>query len=179
MARRASPKVRNPAPEVLRECRALFRHLAHPRRLTKNALAARIWVAAGLGPETADEAQLTGCLQTALQRLLHGLLPAQRLIVERCDLEGERNIDVASQLHISVRHLYRQRASAFSAIARQFEAAEVLFSARLPPAALDALELQLRLARGLEQNGQWATAAEILERLCHDVSDVAPRPRDR
>ena len=174
MGRRARPKITWPEPAALRQCRDLLRHLAHPRRLHENRLARRIWAASGLKPEGTDEAALRNCLEVAVRSSLMHVSPRQRAIVERCDLAGEMSVRVAEYLHISLRHLYRERTVALiQIISRAPE--EGRQNIPIVQVAPDACALQLSLTRALEQNGQWVIAAEMLERLSSELDNANQR----
>jgi tetratricopeptide (TPR) repeat protein len=174
MGRRANPKLPTPQPEVLRRCQDLLRHLAHPRRLRENPLAQRLWACAGLALEGSPEPELTKCLELAVRSSLARVSHRQRIVIERCDLLGESSWYVAEELHISRRHLYRERAIALAAIACHLEDAARLdgHAAALLP---DAFGVQMALARRLEQNGHWTIAAETLEQLASVLDDAAKR----
>jgi tetratricopeptide (TPR) repeat protein len=163
-----------PATEALRECRELLRHLAHPHRLRANPLAKRIWSACGLELNRNAEADLLKCLEASVRVALSCVSLRRRIIVERCDLAGEANAQVAADLHISLRHLYRERSAAIAQISSHFaeERTQGRVTAQIAP---DTLALQLSLAVRLEQNGQWVAAAEMLESLSAELDDVSRR----
>lgn len=156
-------------------CRAILRYLAHPKRLRENSLARSIWKCARLDPETSDRSDLTKCLIASFVPALAGLSPFQRVIVERRFSGGDVNAEIAADLHVSLRHVYRERALALRAIALYFESGDLASQTPTVRVAPDSLSVRLRLARTLEQNGQWVTAAEILERLCAEVADPEKR----
>jgi tetratricopeptide (TPR) repeat protein len=173
MGRRVKLKAAGPAAEALRDCRQLLRHLAHPRRLHENPLANSIWAASGLEPDRSSEVDLARCLEASVRLTLGRASLRQRVIVERCDLAGEANAQVAADLRISLRHLFRERKAAIVIMTTHFteEGSRGLVTAQVGP---DAVALQLSLAARLEQNGQWVVAAEMLERLSTELDD-APR----
>lgn len=160
--------------QTQRECRELLRHVAHPRRLRENLLAKRIWSGFGLELNQNGEANLTNCLAASVRTALDGVSLRQRVIIERCDLAGEANAHVAADLHISLRHLYRERRAAITQICSRLgeKGREGQVATRVMP---DALTLQLSLAARLEQNGQWTAAAEMLESLSSELDDVSKR----
>ena len=96
------------------------------------------------------------------------------MIIERCDLANEVNVQVADDLGISIRHLYRERKAALAVITSHVAVRGIEY---LPivQGVPDALAVQLSLVRTLEQNGQWVIATEMLERLSSDVGDAERR----
>jgi tetratricopeptide (TPR) repeat protein len=152
----------------------LLRYLAHPRRLRENPEAKRLWAAGGLALDSSTDSELTKCLELAVRSSLRGAPQRHRIIIERCDILGESSWDVAGELHISRRHLYRERAAALRHIASHLNE-----EARRDPQVVrvlpNAVGVQLSLARRLEQNGQWVIAAETLEQLAADLDDAAKR----
>jgi hypothetical protein len=158
---------------TLRDARNLLRYLAFPRRLRENPLAKRIWAAWGLVPDGA-EANLVKCLEASIRASLGTVSPRQRVIIERCDLANELNVQVADDLGISIRHLYRERTAALVVITSHVASrgSEYVPATEGVP---DTFAVQLSLVRTLEQNGHWIVAAEMLERLSSDLGDAERR----
>lgn len=173
MGRRAGSKSPRSEPGTLRDGRNLLRYLTFPRRLREDLLARRIWAVAGLGPDDA-EVDLVKCLEASVRASLRHVSTRQRVIIERCDLANEVNVQVADDLGISIRHLYRERKAALAVITSHVAVRGIEY---LPivQGVPDALAVQLSLVRTLEQNGQWVIATEMLERLSSDVGDAERR----
>jgi tetratricopeptide (TPR) repeat protein len=144
----------------------------HPRRLSSNPLAKRIWTGCDLEPAHTNEANLSRCLKAAVRLTLSKVTLRQRVIIERCDLAGEVAAGVAADLGISLRHLYRERKAAIAAMARDL-VQETKTDRPTVHVTPDPLALQLALAARLEQNGQWIAAAEMLENLSSELDDVS------
>jgi tetratricopeptide (TPR) repeat protein len=88
-------------------------------------------------------------------------------------LARELSLQIAADLHISVRHLYRERTAALDVIVSNV--AEESSQRPIAKAVPDPLQLQLSLASRLEQNGQWIAASEILEDLSSELHDIPRR----
>jgi tetratricopeptide (TPR) repeat protein len=159
---------------IRRQCQELLRYFKHPRRLCENLVAKRIWSVAGLSPGNDVDADLAECLEASVRLSLKYASPRQRAIIERCDLAGEKTIGVASDLGVSLRHLYRERAEAIALVASHLgeEGSREKPVVQVVP---DTLALQLSLAARLEQNGRWTVGAEMLESLCSEVHEASKR----
>ncbi|MFY9737673.1 MAG: hypothetical protein WAK11_01345 [Candidatus Cybelea sp.] len=99
----------------------------------------------------------------------------QREIVVRCDIRGERYRAVANSLHVSERHLFRERRTALSAIAHRLLTelpAEIELVVTVAP---DAFDVRVALSEALGNGGNWQAAADILERLAADVAATEER----
>ena len=93
----------------------------------------------------------------------------ERDIVVRCEVRGEPYAAVAKSLHVSERHLYRERRTALSRIAHRLltaEQAKTESAVTVVPSAFDA---HMALSEALENAGNWRAAAEVLERLSRDL----------
>ena len=99
----------------------------------------------------------------------------QREIVVRCEIRRERYAAVAESLHVSERHVFRERRTALSAIAHRLLTE---LPAGIAPAVIvapDAFDVRLALSEALENGGNWQAAADILERLAADVAAAEER----
>lgn len=159
-------------PAELKQCAELLRYLPYPRRLRRNPLAQEIWSSADLSPETALESDLARCLENSVRFWLKALSPRQAAIIERCTLAGEINSKVAAELGISLRHLYREQKAAIAILGSRL-GHERTAEQPVIQVSPDATGVQLALSETLEQNGQWAAAAELLERLAFGLSDAS------
>jgi hypothetical protein len=99
----------------------------------------------------------------------------QREIVVRCDIRRERYAAVAKSLHVSERHVFRERRTALSRIAHRL-------LTELPPVTKpaatvgpDAFDVRVALSTVLENGGNWQAAADILERLAANVASAEER----
>ncbi|MGA2760988.1 MAG: hypothetical protein ABSF08_11785, partial [Candidatus Cybelea sp.] len=97
----------------------------------------------------------------------------QREIVVRCDVKRERHCEVATSLHVSERHLFRERRTALSTIADRLLTG--VLAKPVLAVAPDAFDVRFSLAEALENGGNWQAAAEILERLAADVGPPEQR----
>ena len=110
-----------------------------------------------------------------MQSVFAELSVRQREIVARCDIRGERYDAVAKSLHVSERHVFRERRTALSAVAHRLLTE---LPAAVKPAvtvAPDAFDVRVALSEALENGGNWQAAAGILERLAADVAAAEER----
>ncbi|HEY2473561.1 MAG TPA: hypothetical protein VGI19_02050 [Candidatus Cybelea sp.] len=100
------------------------------------------------------------------------------MIVRRCDMHCEAFALVASDLGISTRQLFRDRANALSEITTQILHAEAPSSVAVTvaPCAVDAL---MRSAEALVQCGNWRAAVDMLENAVGSVERPDERARIR
>ncbi|HEY1429456.1 MAG TPA: hypothetical protein VGF18_07775 [Candidatus Tumulicola sp.] len=149
------------------EVRELLRHASHPARLEGNAIFAHL--------RNAGAVDGAG---TMLCRYVRGafaaLEPTHRSILTRCDLDGERHAEVASDLGLSRRQFYRCRAAAMEAAAATLSA-PLSSTIAVRSDGTDALELALALSRAREQAGAWRSAARELESLAGAVDTASER----
>jgi|HubBroStandDraft_4_1064222.scaffolds.fasta_scaffold00003_253 hypothetical protein len=83
----------------------------------------------------------------------------------RCEIRGEPYAAVAKSMHLSERHLYRERRAALSRIAHRLLTAEPANTESAVTIVPDALEAHVAFSEALENAGNWQAAAETLERL--------------
>lgn len=159
---------RTPVPrfddETIRACGELLRCVEESRSFRANALAKRI-------SPPLDRRDVTKVMQAAFGELSL----RQREIIVRCDVRGERYAAVAKPLHVSERHVFRERRTALSRIAYRFLTE---LPAGIKPAvtvAPDAFDVRVALSEALENGGNWQAAADILERLAADVTTAEKR----
>jgi tetratricopeptide (TPR) repeat protein len=149
--------------ETIRACGELLGCLDEPRSLRANALARRI------SPplDSSDVARI-------VRSTFGELTLRQREIIVRCDIKGERYAAVAAVLHVSERHVFRERRTALSSIAYRLLAEVAACTKPAVTIAPDAFEVRFALGEALENSGNWQAAAEVFERL---AGDVAPSER--
>ncbi|HTA53456.1 MAG TPA: hypothetical protein VK755_01845 [Candidatus Acidoferrales bacterium] len=99
----------------------------------------------------------------------------QREIVVRCDVKREGYAAVATSLHVSERHLFRERRTALGTIADRLLTEVPARAKAAVTVAPDAFDVRFALAEALENGGNWQAAAEILERLAADVAPPEQR----
>ncbi len=145
--------------ETIRACGELLRFAIEPRPLPANALTARI-------SPSIDRRDVAKAVRAAFDELS----PRQREIVVRCEIRREPYAVVAKSLHLSERHLYRERRAALSCIAGRLLTNEPANTQPAIAVAPDALDAHVALSEALENAGDWQTAAQILERLSGDIS---------
>lgn len=146
------------------ECRNLLRESKNPDRLRHNTLAQAV-LAFTSRPW---ERQLL--LEDVVSRALAHLRPRERAIVQRCDIDREAFIDVARELGISRRHLFRERRRTLERVARfvqSFQKEKAIAQVQ----AVVSFDGHLRTSRVLEENGDGKTAADIIDRLAGECSD--------
>ena len=163
MSRKRTPGPRFDA-ETIRACAELLRCVEESRPLRATPLAKRI-------SPSLDRRDVARVMQSVFGELSL----RQREIVVRCDIRGERCDAVAKLLHVSERHVFRERRTALSAIAQRLLAE---LPAGVKPAvtvAPDALDVRVALSGALENGGNWQAAADILERLAVDVAAAEER----
>jgi hypothetical protein len=155
--RRHTPRPRFDS-ETIRACGELLRCVDESRSVRSNALAGRI-----LPPlDHRDVARIVRCA-------FGELTLRQREIVVRCEIRGEPYAAVAKSLHVSERHLYRERRTALSRIAHRLLTAEPAGTEPAVTVVPDAFDAHVALAEALENAGNWQAAAEVLERLSRDL----------
>ncbi|MGC1760208.1 MAG: hypothetical protein WA742_12710, partial [Candidatus Cybelea sp.] len=117
-------------------------------------------------------------LRLIVNRALEGLTERQATIVRRCDMHCEAFALVASDLGISTRQLFRDRADALSEITLTILQAQVLSGVTLDVSAstIDAL---MRSAEALVQCGNWRAAADMLEQAIGSVTEPGELARVR
>jgi tetratricopeptide (TPR) repeat protein len=152
------------------DCRNLLRDFRDPQRLRRNPLASAVFE---FVPEALERRLLLeGLITNALGRLD----ARSRAIIERCDLGRELFADVATDLGLSERHLYRERRRILVQLA-----AVIRDSSKRPISdqfdATLSLDGQLRISRVLEDNGDRATARSIVEGLITCSTDSDQRLR--
>ena len=103
------------------------------------------------------------------------LTARQREIVIRCDVGGEPHAAVAKLLHVSERHVFRERRTALSRIAHRLLTAPPADTKAAVTFAPDAFDVRIALGEALDNGGNWQAAAEVLERLAGDLT--APEQR--
>jgi tetratricopeptide (TPR) repeat protein len=109
-------------------------------------------------------------------RLAFGELTVrQREILVRCDIKGERYAALARSLHVSERHVFRERRIALSNIAERLLSHVPACTKPGVVVVPDAFDVRLALSEALENGGNWQAAAEILERLAADVASPEQR----
>ena len=165
--------------------RGLFRYLHDPTRLRRNALAARFFADQSVDA-TGFEADERGLLavrqaivasaerlrQADLQKGLRAQGERYFQVIVRCDVQGELNKIVASDLGISVRHLRRLRRVAQERIAR------ALWVAQEPASvSLDIAVLELAIARQLWEGAQCRSALDMLSSIASRASEARYRVR--
>lgn len=163
MSRKRAPGPRFDA-ETIRACSDLLRCVEESRLLRANALAKRI-------SPSVDRRDVARVMQSVFAELSL----RQREIVVRCDIRGERYDAVAKSLHVSERHVFRERRTALSAVAHRLLTE---LPAAVKPAvtvAPDAFDVRVALSEALENGGNWQAAAGILERLAADVAAAEDR----
>ena len=145
--------------ETIRACGELVRCVEEPRSPRANALVSRI-------APSVDRRNVARIVRTAFDQLSS----RQREIVVRCDVKGEPYAAVANLLHVSERHVFRERRTALSRIAHQLLTAPP--AATKPAVSLgpDAFDVRLALGEALDNGGNWQAAAEVLERLAGDIA---------
>lgn len=157
------PRKRIPQPrfdaETIRACGELLRFAIEARPLPANALAARI----SLSIDRRDVAR-------AVRSAFDELSPRQRKIVVRCEIRGEPYGAVAKSLHLSERHLYRERRAALSRIACRLLTDEPANTEPAVTIAPDAFDAHVALSEALENAGDWRAAAQTLELLGGDIA---------
>jgi tetratricopeptide (TPR) repeat protein/predicted DCC family thiol-disulfide oxidoreductase YuxK len=156
-----SAKRARPAPldaATIRACSDVLRGHASQRRWSANALVARI-------PAQIGADAIARIVDAALLELTE----RRREIVTRCEMDGESYADVAVALHVSERHLFRERRAALSHIARALLNAE---KPRRQPVTVapDAVDARVATSAVLEQSGRWQVAADMLERVAPELS---------
>lgn len=154
-------------PGVLRACYELFKHAHHPRRLESNVLLARILSNRKIAGRPDSEAEQSAHLLDVLHNVLAKLPLGRRMIVQRCDLGGERFATVARDLSMSERNLFRERRAGMIEAARYLSTIEPATAALVEERSL--LTSELTFATLLEQNGHWQEGADILQRLLERV----------
>lgn len=157
----------------LRACRELLQHLSHSGRLRDNLIARRILESGGQDGTRLSDAALSAYVLRAVEAALDGLSTRQGTIVRRCDIGGERYADVARSLSISMRHAFRERNAALRRILAHFVPLPVA-RVRVSSAA-DDLWLRIAHAQALEHNGNWQSAADVLEGLGSALPDADRR----
>jgi tetratricopeptide (TPR) repeat protein len=161
-------KKRTPCPrfdaETIRACGELLRRLEESRSLRGNTLASRI-------SPSAEHRDVALIVSSAFGELSL----RQREIVVRCDIRRERYAIVAKSLHVSERHVFRERRTALNRIAHRLFAE--LPAATKPSVAVapDAFDVRVALSGALENGGNWQAAADILERLAAEVASAEER----
>lgn len=162
------PRKRTPRPqfdaETIRACGELLRCVHESRPLCANALARRI----SLPLDYRDVARIVRCA-------FGELTMRQREIVVRCDIKGERYAAVATSLHVSERHVFRERRTALSSIVNRLLTEIPACTKPAVTVASDAFDVRFALGEALENGGNWQRAAEILERLAADVASLEQR----
>ncbi len=162
------PRKRIPRPqcdaETIRACGDLLRCVDESRSLRGNALAGRI-------SPPLDHREVARIVRSTFDELTL----RQREIVVRCDIKRERYAAVATSLHVSERHLFRERRTALSTIADRLLTVEPARAKAAVAVAPDAFGVRFALAEALENGGNWQAAAEILERLAADVAPPEQR----
>jgi hypothetical protein len=142
--------------ETIRACGEVLRFAIEARPLPASALASRI-------SPSIDRRDIARTVRAAFDELS----PRQREIVIRCEIRCEPYAAVAKSLHLSERHLYRERRAALSRIAHRLLTHEPAKpSITIAPDAFDA---RVALSEALENAGNWRAAAQTLERLSGDV----------
>src|SRR5580700_6828017 len=150
--------------ETIRACGDLLRCIEESRPLRANPLAKRI-------SPSVDRRDVARVIQSAFAELSL----RQREIVVRCDIGGERYNAVAKSLHVSERHVFRERRTALSAIAHRFLNELPVESEPVVTVAPVAFDVRIALSEALENGGNWQSAADVLERLAADVAAAEER----
>jgi tetratricopeptide (TPR) repeat protein len=158
--------------QVLHACRDLLRRLDRSASLRGNILLGASPLASVPAAAVRDE------LRLIVNRALEGLTERQATIVRRCDMHCEAFALVASDLGISTRQLFRDRADALSEITLTILQAQVLSGVTLDVSAstIDAL---MRSAEALVQCGNWRAAADMLEQAIGSVTEPGELARVR
>lgn len=158
------------APAKITECRALLRYFRTPDRLRYNSLASAIMAAA----TSAAERGLF--LEAVIEAALSHLGPRERVIVQRCGIEREPFSDVARDLGISERHLYREHHRILSCLVRIIdEAPRPMLHAKLKISSC--VDEEIRTSRNLEENGADVAAASMIERLIKELPEETAKCR--
>ena len=150
--------------ETIRACGDLLRCIEESRPLRANPLAKRI-------SPSVDRRDVARVIQSAFAELSL----RQREIVVRCDIGGERYNAVAKSLHVSERHVFRERRTALSAIAHRLLNELPVESEPVVTVAPVAFDVRIALSEALENGGNWQSAADVLERLAADVAAAEER----
>jgi tetratricopeptide (TPR) repeat protein len=159
-------------PQMLHACRDVLRRLDRPASLRGNILLAASPFASVPQGVLRDE------LRQIITRALEDLSERQATIIRRCDMHYEGFALVASDLGISTRQLFRDRAHALAEITSRILHADVRSSAALTvaPSAVDTL---VRSAEALVQCGNWRVAADMLENAIGSIQRPDERTRIR
>lgn len=144
--------------ETIRACGELLRCLDESRSVRGNALAGRI--SPGL-----DHRDIARIVHSAFGELSL----RQREIAVRCEIRGEPYAAVAKSLHVSERHLYRERRTALSSIVHRLLTAEQTKTEPAVTVVPGAFDAHMALSEALENAGNWRAATEVLERLSRDL----------
>jgi tetratricopeptide (TPR) repeat protein len=163
MAKKRTPHPRFDA-ETIRACGELLKHVDESRSLRANAVVAR------MSPLVDDHH-----VATIIRSVLDELPMRQREIVVRCDIRGESYASVAQSLHISERHLFRERRAVLGRIAHRLLTEGAMGGKSRVAVAPDAIDVRLGFSSALENSGNWQAAAESLERLAADVARAEQR----
>jgi tetratricopeptide (TPR) repeat protein len=150
--------------DTIRACADLLRCVEESRSLHANAFAKRI-------SPSVDRRDIARIISAVFEELLL----RQREIVVRCDVRGERYAAVAKSLHVSERHVFRERRTALSAIAHRLLTELPAGTKPAVTVAPDAFDVRVALSEALENGGNWQAAADILERLAADVAPAEER----
>jgi|HubBroStandDraft_1064217.scaffolds.fasta_scaffold52526_2 tetratricopeptide (TPR) repeat protein len=163
MAKKRAPRPRFDA-ETIRACGELLRYVDESRSLRANAIVAKI-------SPSVDHRDIA----TAVRSVLDELSLRQREIIVRCDVRGESYASVAEALHVSERHLFRERRAGLSCIAYALLNQGATDQPSRVAVGPDAVEVTLAFSDALENSGNWQAAAESLERLATELA--APEQR--
>jgi tetratricopeptide (TPR) repeat protein len=146
--------------------RALGELLHRSSRITRSNFVKRAF--ADSGSPILDESRIKQ-LRRIIDELLGELPSRQRTIIERCDFGGESQTAVASELGISIRHLFRERNEAQRHIVDALAQRERAATAPAVVTGASDFDSRLRLGDVLDNSGHWREGATVLERLADDV----------
>jgi len=150
------------ATQVFHACRDLLRRLDRSASLRGNILLAASPIASAPPGVVRNE------LRFVIGRTLEVLSERQATIVRRCDMHCEAFALVASDLGISIRQLFRDRADALSEITFAILHAQVRNDISFDEAP-SAIETLMRSAEALVQCGNWRSASDMLEHALGSV----------
>jgi hypothetical protein len=159
---------------ALRLCADLLRHLDPSNRAQSHALATRLANLLQQRSRSSPDEAVDGFARVVSQ-ILDELSPRQRAILERCDVHDENATGVAKSLHISRRHLYRERRKALRWIARRLEIDATPSRPQPITVNSDWCTERIALSRALDNGGHSAAAADALERFAAELDDPDQR----
>ncbi len=159
-------------PDAVLAARRVLRYFHQPQRLRRDGLVTR-YMPAYIDASDSDQFWMES-IDAIVRSAIAGEPSRTRIIIERTALDGEPVSAVAKSLGLSERQLYRDRALATDAIARQLIVARQEHQ-RATVTVARPLDLHLSYAHMLEQLGQLDAAETTLSRLAGQIDSLRDR----